>query len=209
MSIRSRLQRANAFDQWADHAFDRIRGRRRIDRAYYLASELGDYSLIWHLLGTARGLRSDRDADAAIRLAAVLLAESLLVNQGVKRLVNRDRPIHEVVRPHRLRTPRTSSFPSGHASAAFTAAGVLSDGDPLWPLYYALAVFVATSRIHVRIHHVSDVITGAALGAVFASLAKRLWKLPAPPVVSHPDTNQVGEEIGGGMVRGPRGLVAP
>lgn len=181
MDLLTRLQRASAFDQRVDKAFDRIRGHPRIDHAYYLASELGDFSLIWHLIGTARGLRSDRDADAAIRLAAILLAESLLVNQGVKRLINRDRPIHEAIRPRRLRTPRTSSFPSGHASAAFTAAGILSEGDPLWPLYYAVAVFVATSRIHVRIHHASDVVAGALLGVVLARLARKLWPLDAAP----------------------------
>ncbi len=183
MDLLTRLHRASAFDQRVDRAFDRIRGHPRIDHAYYLASELGDFSLIWHLIGTARGLRSDRDADAAFRLAGILLAETLLVNQGVKRLVNRDRPIHEAIRPRRLRTPRSSSFPSGHASAAFTAAGVLSDGDPLWPLYYAVAVFVATSRIYVRIHHASDVVAGALLGAVLARVALRLWPLePAEPV---------------------------
>ena len=43
-------------------------------------------------------------------------------------------------RPHRLRTPRTSSFPSGHASAAFSAAGVLTAGATRsGPLYYAIA----------------------------------------------------------------------
>lgn len=183
MDLLTRLHRASAFDQRVDRAFDRIRGHPRIDHAYYLASELGDFSLIWHLIGTARGLRSDRDADAAVRLAGILLAETLLVNQGVKRLINRDRPIHETIRPRRLRTPRSSSFPSGHASAAFTAAGVLSDGDPLWPLYYAVAVFVATSRIYVRIHHASDVVAGALLGAVLARVALRLWPLePVEPV---------------------------
>lgn len=181
MFLLSGLHRANAFDERVDRAFDRIRGHHTLDYAYYLASELGDFSLIWHLVGTARGLRSERDADAAIRLAVLLLGESVLVNQGVKRLVNRDRPLHEAIRPRRLRTPRSSSFPSGHASAAFTAAGILSDGDPLWPLYYALAAFVATSRIYVRIHHASDVVAGALLGVALARLAKRLWPLePAP-----------------------------
>jgi len=175
--LRTRLQQANAFDVRVDRAFDVLRGHPKIDRTYYLASQLGDYSLIWHLIGTGRGLRSDRDADAAIRLGAVLLAESLLVNQGVKRLINRDRPVHEAIRPHRLRTPRTSSFPSGHASAAFTAAGILSDGDRLWPLYYAVAAVVATSRIHVRVHHATDVVAGAAVGLAFAGVAKRLWPL--------------------------------
>lgn len=174
---RSTKLRADAFDQRVDAAFDQIRGHPLLDYAYYLASELGNFSLIWHLVGTARGLRSDRDADAAIRLALVLLAETALVNQGVKRLVNRDRPLHEEIRPRQLRTPRSSSFPSGHASAAFTAAGILSDGDPLWPMYYALAVFVATSRIYVRIHHASDVVAGAMLGTLFAHLVKRRWPL--------------------------------
>jgi undecaprenyl-diphosphatase len=175
MRLVDRLQRADAFDQRVDAGFDRVRGHPALDRAYYLASELGDFSLIWQLLGTARGLRSDRDPDETIRFAVIMLGESLLVNQGLKRLVNRDRPIHESVRPHRLRTPLTSSFPSGHASAAFTAAGILSEDDALWPLYYALAVFVATSRIYVRIHHASDVVAGALLGAALAQAAKRLW----------------------------------
>lgn len=165
------------FDALVDRAWGRtLRGRPKADRFFYLASELGDYSLIWHLLGSAQGLRSEHDADAAIRLAAVLLAESLLVNQGVKRLVRRPRPESLGVRPHRLRTPRTSSFPSGHASSAFTAAGILSHHDPaLRPLYYGVAVVVASSRVHVRIHHASDVIAGAALGAVLARVAIRVW----------------------------------
>lgn len=167
-----------------DHAVDQIwgkalRGRPTLDRAFYLASELGDFSLIWHVIGAAQGLRSDRDADATFRLAAVLLVESLTVNQGIKRLVRRPRPQATEPRPHHLRTPSTSSFPSGHASSAFTAAGVLSAHDPaLAPLYYGVAVVVATSRLHVQIHHASDVLAGAALGALFARAAVRAWPLP-------------------------------
>jgi membrane-associated phospholipid phosphatase len=197
MDLLTRLHRASAFDRRVDRAFDRIRGHPHIDHAYYLASELGDFSLIWHLIGTARGLRSDRDADAAIRLAGVLLVETVLVNQGVKRLINRNRPIHEAIRPRRLRTPRSSSFPSGHASAAFTAAGVLSESDPLWPLYYAIATFVATSRIYVRIHHASDVVAGALLGVALARVARRLWPLEATEAT---ESTEPGEPSGMGAV---------
>ncbi len=35
------------------------------------------------------------------------------------------------------------------AQSAFTAAGVLSQGDPLWPLYYGLALVVSSSRVYV------------------------------------------------------------
>ncbi len=174
------VARVHAWDDRVDAAWGRaFRGRPGIDRAMYLASELGDFSLIWLLVGAAQGLRSDEDADAAIRLAAGLLAESLLVNQGIKRLFRRTRPVHEDPRPHQLRTPSTSSFPSGHASSAFTAAGLLSDTDPrLAPAYYALAVVVATSRIHVRIHHASDVVAGAAVGVGLAAAITRRWPLP-------------------------------
>ena len=168
------------FDDLVDRAWGhRLRGRQPVDRLFYLASELGDFSLIWHLLGAAQGLRSDRDADAAARLGVVLLVESLVVNQGIKRLVNRPRPQPTEPRPHDLRKPLTSSFPSGHASSAFTAAGVLSAHDPaLRPLFYGIAAIVATSRVHVQIHHASDVLAGAALGTLFAKAATRLWPLP-------------------------------
>lgn len=163
-----------------------LRGHPVLDHAYYLASELGDFSLIWQLIGTAQGLRSDpRDQEATLRLGLTLLAESLIVNQAIKRAFRRPRPEAEFDRPHALRSPRTSSFPSGHASAAFTAAGVLAQRDPKWrPVIYAAAIFVATSRIHVKIHHASDVAAGAALGIVFAKVATRLW--PMPP--RHPAT---------------------
>jgi undecaprenyl-diphosphatase len=74
-----------------------------------------------------------------------------------------------------LRTPSTTSFPSGHASAAFTAATVLSEGDPLWPLYYAAAAVVASSRTYVKIHHASDVVAGVATGMVIGRIARKVW----------------------------------
>jgi undecaprenyl-diphosphatase len=44
----------------------------------------------------------------------------------------------------------------------------------LWPLYYAIAVVVAASRVHVRIHHASDVIGGAAIGILLGELTRLL-----------------------------------
>lgn len=165
------------FDQWWADTF---RGRPWLDKAYYLASDLGDFSLIWQMIGVAQGLRSDpRDPEAALRLGITLGLESLVVNQGIKRLFKRPRPVATGPRPHELRKPLTSSFPSGHASAAFTAAGVLAQRDPaLRPAIYGLAAFVATSRIHVKIHHASDVVAGAVLGVAFAKVATKVWPLP-------------------------------
>ena len=54
----------------------------------------------------------------------------------------------------------TSSFPSGHATAAFCAATLLGGGAG----WYALAAAVAATRVYVRLHHASDVLAGAAFG---------------------------------------------
>lgn len=173
--------RIAAFDKSVDVAFDHLRGNPVADRVFYAASALGDHSLIWLMLGAARGLRSEHDWRAAVRIGALLGAESALVNVGIKSLFRRTRPPWEVDRPRALRRPRTSSFPSGHATSAFTAAGLLSDDDPLWPVYYALAVIVSTSRIYVRIHHASDVVGGIPIGIVLGRLGRRLMPLPAAP----------------------------
>ncbi|MDP9403652.1 MAG: phosphatase PAP2 family protein [Actinomycetota bacterium] len=177
-------QRIAALDASADRAVERWRGNRAADRLFYGASALGDHSLIWVILGAVRGLRSEHDFAAAARVGAGVAVESVLVNLVIKSLFRRTRPPWDVERPHRLRRPRTSSFPSGHATSAFTSAVLLSEGDLLWPLYYALAVVVAASRVHVRIHHASDVLAGAAMGLAFGHIGRRLAPLPARPVES-------------------------
>ena len=169
------------FDDAVDEAWGRVfRGHPAADRLFYLASELGDFSVLWLIAGAALGLRSETDADAYGRLALTLLAESALVNQGIKRLVGRPRPGPHQPRPLHVRQPLTSSFPSGHASSATVAAIMLSQRDPrLTPIFAAVAAVVATSRIHVQVHHASDVIAGAAVGAVIGTLVCRRWPVEA------------------------------
>ena len=177
--MRRSLARAIArFDTAIDTRVDDFRGHPHVDRLMYAASDLGDFSLIWHLVSASRALWPDRRPVHVVRVAAVLGVESALVNGPVKSMFRRHRPAWEQERPRRLRRPRTSSFPSGHASAAMTAAGVLAENDPLWPLYYAVGAVVAGSRVYVKIHHPSDVVAGALLGLVLARVARRVWPFP-------------------------------
>jgi undecaprenyl-diphosphatase len=166
------------FDQIVEAAVDQRRGHPGVDRIFYGASELGDFGLIWLLLASARSLRGPQHEKAAIRVALAAPAESVLVNGIIKSFFRRTRPPWEVERPHKIRRPLSSSFPSGHASAAAMNAILLSEGDPLWPLYAATAAVVASSRVYVKIHHPSDVLAGAALGAVLGLLGRRVMPLP-------------------------------
>lgn len=169
------------FDAWADTALDRLRGNPAADRVFYGVSGVFDHSVGWLILGALRGLRSEHDWAAAVRVGTCVFAESAVVNIGIKSLFRRSRPLWVGERPHHLRTPLTSSFPSGHASAAFTAAALLSEDDALWPLYYGLALVVATSRVYVRVHHASDVLGGVAIGVLLGRLGRRLAPLPPRP----------------------------
>ncbi|MDQ6782101.1 MAG: phosphatase PAP2 family protein [Actinomycetota bacterium] len=175
--------RMTAFDDHLDDAFERfVRNRRGPDVIMYAASALGDHGLLWLLLAGVQAGRRHRGnwRRPLIRAAAGLGLESALVNGPVKWMFRRSRPVHDGPRPLHLRQPRTSSFPSGHATAAFFAAGLLGEDDPLWPLYYALAVVVAASRLHVRIHHASDVVGGAVIGVVLGEIVRRAVPIEAP-----------------------------
>ncbi len=163
--------------------FDQWRGNPVADRTFYTASALGDFGLCWVMLALVRALRGrPNDERAAVRAMIATVIESVAVNGVLKSFFGRHRPPAEVEHPHPFRVPITSSFPSGHTTAAFCGATLLADGDDLGPLYFAAAAVVAASRIHVRIHHASDVIAGVVVGLALGRLGKAISPLPDPPL---------------------------
>ena len=168
------------FDDAVDAWFEaHLRGRRWIDRLFFALSAAGDWSVVWHVLGWAltliggpEGARQRRRE--ALQLSIGLGLESAIVNGFLKSRFRRERPNAAMPRPHHLRTPRTSSFPSGHASAAAFTATTLTARHGKAPAWWGLGTLVAASRIHVRIHHASDVVGGAIIGAALGRVACHL-----------------------------------
>ena len=160
------------FDARVDAALDTIR-TPALDRHFYPISSAADHSLVWFAIGAARAVRSG-DLRFAARFAAAMGLESALTNGPVKAIFKRGRPAPDTPDdrlPYGLHRPITSSFPSGHATAAFTAAMILGDSRRRAP-WYALAAVVASSRVYVRMHHASDVVGGAALGMVLGRVLR-------------------------------------
>lgn len=151
-----------------------------VDRFFYGLSSAADHGLLWLAIGAGRAARAGEPA-IALKLGAMLGAESILTNGAVKSLFRRVRPqehfTHDAPLPYGMRRPITSSFPSGHAATGFMAAMVLSKGTRAAPAYFTLAGLVAYSRVHVKMHHWGDVLGGAALGLALGAVARRFVDL--------------------------------
>ncbi|MDQ1510361.1 MAG: hypothetical protein QOG50_2205 [Actinomycetota bacterium] len=163
-----------AIVRW-DRAIDRAVDRTRspvLDGVVYRLSSAADHSLLWCLCGTLSAISRGDDVGYAVRFLGAMSVESLLTNGVVKTAFKRVRPAEyaDILFSHGLHRPITSSFPSGHATAAFCAAKLLGGGTG----WYTLAAAVASTRVYVRLHHASDVAAGAAFGLVLGSALRRL-----------------------------------
>jgi undecaprenyl-diphosphatase len=140
------------------------------------AADICASHLIWFMAG-GFGLvvyyLSGAVVDGFVRrlLSGVVL--SWLVTLGLEYAFRRRRPFQEQGRRlavEMLWVP--PSFPSGHATLAFAmAAAVQALHDAaLFGIALALACLVSLGRVAVRVHYVTDVLAGAAVGFGVASM---------------------------------------
>lgn len=114
-----------------------------------------------------------------VRLTYLFLAIAVpgLVVTVVKRLIGRVRPSDSgpfAYIPWSWQ-PEYASLPSGHTTTAFAAAAAIA---ALWPKarvpMLIFAVIIATSRVVITAHFVSDVVAAAFVGA-FGAIVVRNW----------------------------------
>ncbi len=94
-----------------------------------------------------------------------------LIATVVKRAAGRERPYHSNGETDFDFGSRNDSFPSGHATEAFSLASVIAMRSPGWVipgLAYTAATLVAFDRLNDRVHFPSDVFAGAVLGTATA-----------------------------------------
>jgi len=145
-----------------------VRGSGATRPALSGLTRLADSLKLWFgIAGVATIIGGRAGRRSATRGLSASVTSSALANAPLKRLVRRSRPhglaIAGITRAGR--PPRTSSFPSGHASSGFafaTAAG-LAQPALIVPLE-SLALAVAWSRVVSGQHYPSDVASGAVVG---------------------------------------------
>ncbi|MEA2444816.1 MAG: hypothetical protein QOJ12_2108 [Thermoleophilales bacterium] len=146
------------------------------DRAVRRFSALGEHALVWLAIGLAAAAADPARRERWARgTRGVAVAYGL--NTALKLVVRRRRPDVPGL-PPLTGTPTALSFPSAHATTSYAAArayapllrDALGPGSeaPLW----ALAGALAASRLYLGVHYPSDVLVGAALGALIGGRAR-------------------------------------
>ena len=118
------------------------------------------------------------------------LGTSVILSEGLKNLVREKRPDSNA----------HDSFPSGHATAAFSVATVEASLHPHQaPYWYLGAALISYSRVRLHRHTVGDVVAGAALGTGTArlELAQPRGLLLSPFIT--PDGTGMGIQMSRGL----------
>jgi undecaprenyl-diphosphatase len=136
-----------------------------------LLSVLAAMGLVW----------CQRRTSAMALVVCMLLAMG--TTEGLKRLVERERPINGHVEPiPGAHTPTSKSFPSGHATLSMAFYPMIA---LLWPwaskrmrniqvaLGVLLALFIGFTRLYIGVHWPSDVLVGWAIGGFWALAASQ------------------------------------
>jgi membrane-associated phospholipid phosphatase len=92
----------------------------------------------------------------------------------IQHLVHRQRPfVVSKTKPLINLWIKSKSFPSAHASIAFSIATMVLIDNLTWGIIFlVVAALVGMSRVGVRVHYVSDIVVGAILGSVVALLVQ-------------------------------------
>jgi membrane-associated phospholipid phosphatase len=109
---------------------------------------------------------NDQATETGIRSAEATV-DSVILYAALKAILARQRPYTSNEGKFFSGNWTAGSFPSGHATLAWTLASVMAHEYPNWPmrvLMYSAALTVSTTRVTGGVHFPSDVFAGSVIG---------------------------------------------
>ncbi len=155
------------------------------DRLMLALSDTMHYGEGWAAVAIAMMVSNlDVGLRATAEALVVLWSTMLTVNLVLKKIFRRRRPFAEFVKACVVGPrPNDFSLPSGHSAAAFAGALLFSAHAPAWgPVFYAIAILTAFSRVYLGVHYPSDVLLGGFVGAALAAAYRALLHLLLPRI---------------------------
>lgn len=144
-----------------------------LDFIFSLITKLGNTGIIWILLTLILLIRRDTRYVGLV-MAISLVLSAVVVNFGIKPLVNRPRPFQVYPIDIAIAPPYGTSFPSGHSATSFAVAWayfITRKNRLRWGLL-ALAAAIAFSRLYFFVHFPTDVLAGIIIGIILSYPAK-------------------------------------
>jgi len=148
-------------------------------RILMILSTRGGDGWLWYALGIILYFYGGRHRFEAIGASGSAAVAGILIFRALKNTSRRRRPCE--IEPHcwsSILPPDKYSFPSGHSITAFSVALSVGLFYPYLMAYLLTVAFlIASSRIILGMHFLSDVIVGSAIGLTLGTAAFYIFSL--------------------------------
>ena len=165
------IERERTFSRW----MHRAAARSWVVFALNVVSRLGDGWMWYAVILALPWLDHATGTTCAIRMFAVG-AVNLVIYKIIKHRIARLRPYRNCPGIRACgRSLDEFSFPSGHTLHSVAFALILVSYYPAWGIVvWPFTALVAVSRVILGLHYPSDVVVGAAIGALTAAVSFNL-----------------------------------
>lgn len=147
-------------------------------RLWMVCATRGGDGWLWYVLGALLVLFGGQLGRHAVAESSLAVAFGILLFLWMKRTAGRRRPC--ALEPHcwsTLLPPDRFSFPSGHTITAFSACVPMMAYYPdSSPMLMFCALSIASSRIILGMHFLSDVVAGGAIGSLLGYTAHQMLR---------------------------------
>lgn len=139
-------------------------------------TKLGSLGVIWLVLAIPM-LINESSRKVGIKVVLMVLVTGLIGEVFIKHVAKRKRPSKYIEEEDMLiRKPITYSFPSGHTSSSVASAVVISFSYRFLAVPVCILAFlVSFSRLYFKVHYPSDIIAGAILGVLCATVVNFIF----------------------------------